>query len=191
MIARLPIEYDFNFIVSCPWGWYVRSRGEILRILAGLGDKDPKVQMTIARGIVGVKTSLDSRSVVQALHTLYQKDPSALRSTLKWVPIDLWTKSDVDSIKDAVGKLKALIGPEERWRMTVETRRYTARHKIEITREVAELIDQKVDLMNPDKIVRIEIIAQHAGISLLKPGEFFSSMKTQPPSVDLPNQIKR
>jgi tRNA acetyltransferase TAN1 len=61
--------------------------------------------------------------------------------------------------------------------MIVETRRYTALHKIDIIKELAELIDQVVSLENPDKIVRIEILGNQAGISVLKPEEIFSVMK--------------
>jgi tRNA acetyltransferase TAN1 len=72
-----------------------------------------------------------------------------------------------------------MIGTGETWRMIVETRRYTALHKVDIIREVAELIDERVDLENPDKILRIELIGKHAGISVLKPYEIFSAIRTQ------------
>jgi len=173
--------YDFNLLVSCPWGWYGNAKAEIMRILAENGDKQPKVQMTLARGIIGVKTALNPRSVVQFLRTLFEKDRSAIQYTLKWVPIDLWTNSDIESMKAGVTRLRNGIQPNETWRMSVETRRYTALHKIEIIREAADLIDQRVDLENPDKIVRIDILGNQAGISVLKPDEIFSAMKIQQP----------
>jgi len=173
----LSAEYDFNLLVSCHWGWYAPAKAEIVTILAHMGDNQPKIKMTLARGIIGVRTSLNPRSVIQALRALFENDASAIQHTLKWVPIDLWTDSDIESIKKAVATLRTMIQPSETWRMTVETRRYTALHKIEIIREAAELIDQKVDLENPNKIVRIDIIAGHAGISVLKPSEIFSAMK--------------
>jgi tRNA acetyltransferase TAN1 len=144
-------------------------------VFSEIGDKTPNVQMTLARGIIGVKTSLDARSVI---HTLSHRKTPALQFTLKWVPIDLWTNSDVESIKEAVGRIRERIGPNETWRMTVEKRRYTALRTIDIIKETAELIDQKVDLKNPNKIVRIDIIGGHAGISVLRPGEIFSATRT-------------
>lgn len=173
--------YDFNLLVSCSWGCHGNAKAEIMRILAENGDKQPKVQLTLARGIIGVKTAQNPRSVVQFLRTLFEKDRSAILHTLKWVPIDLWTDSDIESIKTGVTRLRNGIQPNETWRMSVETRRYTALHKIEIIREAAELIDQKVDLENPDKIVRIDILGNQAGISVLKPDEIFSVMKIQQP----------
>ncbi len=64
--------------------------------------------------------------------------------------------------------------------MKVKKRRYNLYHSIEIIEELAELIDEKVDLGNPDKILRVEIIGKNAGLSVLKPGEIFSTQKGVP-----------
>ena len=62
--------------------------------------------------------------------------------------------------------------------MTVEKRRYARFHKIEIIRELADLIGEEVDLENPDKILRIEIIGKYVGLSVLAPQDIFSVAKT-------------
>lgn len=169
--------YDYNLLVSCSWGAYGRAKGEIMRVLRMLGDEDPIVRRTPAEGIIGVKTHLEAREVVHGLRRLFEEDPSLLLHTSKWVPIDLWTHSDMESMKEAVAELGKKICADEKWRMTVEKRRYTRYHKIEIIRELAELIDRKVDLENPDKILRIDIIGKYAGASLLKPEDVFSATK--------------
>jgi len=156
--------YDFNLLVSCYWDNYGKAKGEITNLLERLGDKNPQVRRTIARGIIGVRTCLN-------------QDSLAIQHTFKWVPIDLWTLSDMDSIKEGVKQLKNKIQKGEKWRMTIEKRRYTQHHKIDIIREIAEDISKKVDLENPDKILRIDIIGKYAGISLLKPKEIFSVSK--------------
>jgi len=73
--------------------------------------------------------------------------------------------------------IKEKIHEGEKWRMTLEKRRYTRYHKIEIIKDLAELIQEKVDLKNPDKIVRIDIIGKYAAISVLSPNEIFSTTK--------------
>jgi len=169
--------YDFNFLVSFSWGLHRRAKEEIMHILKMLGDEKPLVKPTIAEGIIGVKTRLDPREAVQGLRMLFDKDPPIFQHTLKWVPVDLWTHSDMESMKEAVVKLRNKIRAGERWRMTVEKRRYTRYHKIEIIRELANLIDEKVDLENPDKILRIDIIGKYAGMSILTPQDVFSVAK--------------
>jgi tRNA acetyltransferase TAN1 len=169
--------YDFNLLVSCSWGVYGKAKKEIIHILEMLGDESPLVKRTIAEGIIGVKTRLNSREVAYGLRRLFDEDHFAFQYTLKWVPVDLWTLSDMDSMKQGVRKLRNRIHVGERWRMTVEKRRYSLHHKIEVIREFADLIDEKVDLENPEKILRVDIIGRYAGISVLIPQDVFSVTK--------------
>lgn len=170
--------YAFNLLVSCSWGGFRRAKGEITRVLQLLGDENPIVKPTFAKGVIGVKTRLNPREAVQELRKLFKEDPSILQHTSKWIPVDLWTYSTMAFMKRTVTELGKSILKGEKWRLTLEKRRYTLHHKIEIIRELAELIDRKVDLENPDKIIRIDIIGKYAGVSLLKPQEVFSVEKT-------------
>jgi tRNA(Ser,Leu) C12 N-acetylase TAN1 len=169
--------YDFNLLVSCSWDAYREARREILKVLELLGDKQPLVKPTLARGIIGVKTNLDPKQVVRELQRLFSKGLFVFEYTLKWVSVELWTFSDIESMKEAVAGLRDKIKPGERWRITLEKRRYTLCHKIDIIRKLAELIDEKVDLEKPDKILRVDIIGKYAGISVLSPRDIFSTTK--------------
>ena len=169
--------YDFNLLVSCSWDNYGKAKSEIIRLLERLGDKNPYVKRTIARGIIGVRTCLNPREVTRCLREVFDQDPLVIQHTFKWVPVDLWTLSDIDSMKEGVTQLEDRIKKGEKWRMTIEKRRYTQHHKIDIIKEIAELINEKVDLENPDKILRIDIIGKYAGISVLEPKEIFSISK--------------
>ncbi len=169
--------YDFNLLVSCPWVVSGAAIREVTCLLKRLGDEEPLVKRTAARGMIGVKTSLDARIVVRELASILCDVSAAFQYTLKWVPVDLWVNSDLESMREAVLKLRDQIRPGERWRMTVEKRRYTLHHKIDIINELAELIDEKVDLRNPDKVVRIDIIGKNAGVSVLSPQHIFSTTR--------------
>jgi tRNA acetyltransferase TAN1 len=169
--------YDFNLLVSCPWPVTWKAKREIADTLKLLGDDHPSIISTAAKGIIGVRTKLDSREIIKGLHKLLLKDPLALQHTLKWVPTDLWIHCDMNSMKKAVMDIRDKIREGERWRMTIEKRRYTQYHEIEIIKELAELIVERVDLKNPDKILRIEIIGKCAAISVLTPNEIFSSAR--------------
>jgi tRNA(Ser,Leu) C12 N-acetylase TAN1 len=169
--------YEFNLLVSCSWGAYIRAKGEILHILRMLDDESPVVKHTVAKGIIGVKTSLEPRDIVHRLRRMFNKDPFILQQTTKWVPVDLWTYSTLNSMRDAVKALRNKIRAGEKWRMTMEKRRYTRYSKIEIITALAELIDEKVDLKTPDKIIRVDIIGRYTGFSILTPRDIFSASK--------------
>jgi len=167
--------YDFNMLVSYPWSQYAKAKKEIQNIMKRLGEEKPFVTRTIAEGILGVKTCQKPREVIHALQRMLNEDPTIFQYTSKWVPIELWTYSDIDSLKKAADQLKTEIHVGEKWRITLEKRRFTKYHKIEIIRSIAELIDEKVDLKNPDKILYIEIIGKYAGIAILRPDDLFST----------------
>jgi tRNA acetyltransferase TAN1 len=169
--------YGYNLLVSFGWRKFYPARTEMRNILAKLGDKNPIIKGTIAQGIAGVNTILDPKQVIKDLYTIYNQEPTMFFHTLKWVPIDYWTSSDLESMARGVITLRDKIAKGEKWMMVVEKRRYTQYHKTEIIKHLAEYIDEKVDLRNPDKIVRIEIIGNNAGISVLKPYEVFSVSK--------------
>lgn len=166
--------YDYNILVSCSWGDYRRAQEEVIQILTIFGDESPFVGSTLARGVIGAKTRLDSRLVISRLRELFNENPMTLQYALKWVPVDLWTRSDIESMKEGIKTLRSKIGVGEPWRMTVEKRRYNLYHKMEIIEELAELIKEKVDLENPEKILRVDIIGKYAGISVLAPRDVFS-----------------
>jgi tRNA(Ser,Leu) C12 N-acetylase TAN1 len=76
--------FDFNLLVSCPWGVYQDATREIQDVLARFGDNDGQVERSVAEGIVYVKTCLDGRKVIRRLRDLFFEDLLALQYTLKW-----------------------------------------------------------------------------------------------------------
>jgi tRNA acetyltransferase TAN1 len=157
-----------------------KAKGELRRQLKSLDDSSPVIERTIARGILGVRTFLDARRVVAKLNEVVAENPNAINYVLKLRPVDLWTAPTIADLKVAVSTLKGQIRPGERWGMEVELRRFTSTHKMEIIEPLAELIDEKVDLRNPDKIVRIEILGNVAAVSVLKPEDVFSLHNPHP-----------
>jgi tRNA(Ser,Leu) C12 N-acetylase TAN1 len=165
--------YEFNLLVSGATRGLAAARGEILKLLRFLGDEQPLVARTAARGIVGVKTALDPRLVVQELRALLAHHPRLLQHTAKWVPIDLWTSSDIESLRRAVGRLKDRIAAGETWRMTVERRGHGI-HTRELIALLAPLLAARVDLRHPQRILRVDMVGPFAALSVLGPADILS-----------------
>jgi tRNA(Ser,Leu) C12 N-acetylase TAN1 len=164
---------EFNLLVSSSWRGPAALR-EIRQFLRELGDEAPIVKRTIVDGIIGVTTTLDPRGVIRDLRAVFERNPRRFRFTCKWVPVDLWTRSDLPSLKPGVMRLSDRIGVADRWRMTV-TRRSHARHRSrDLIRALADLVGGTVDLTHPDKILRVDPIGDHTALSVLTPMEIFS-----------------
>jgi tRNA(Ser,Leu) C12 N-acetylase TAN1 len=166
---------DFNLLVSSSWRGFRGASREIRGLLRTLGDEAPTVGRTLVKGLVGVKTTLDPRKVVGELSQLFEREPRRFRFTGKWVPVDRWTASDLESLNVAVAALRDRIRPGERWRMTVQKHRYTRHHADEVIAALAGLISEKVDLTHPDKIVRVDLIGDVAALAVVTPTEVFST----------------
>jgi tRNA(Ser,Leu) C12 N-acetylase TAN1 len=170
-----PMDEAVNLLVSCAPRAPGRSRREIVARLRGLGDPAPLVSSTERKGIMTVRTSLDPRDVVRRLRALHHDAPAAIRYTTRWLPVDAWTAPDTESLRRVVTGLRERIGPGERWRMSIERRAPGGPPPAELIAALAPLIEGKVDLTHPDKVLRLEVFSERAAVSIVTPDEIFSA----------------
>lgn len=164
-----------DLLVSYYWNNFSRARREAIYILRKFGDPAPKVERTTVIGIAIVHTSLDNRDVIQKCKELF-KAGFEFRFAIKWVPVDFWCETSLDSIKKAIDdNVAGSIGENETWGLKVEKRRWQKYHTIQIIEHLAAGIDRKVNLRRPDKLILIDVLGERTAISLLKPGETFST----------------
>ncbi len=141
-----------------------------------VGDIGPSVAKTGIRGLVVAKTTLDPFDVVEKLRSILQERPYELRYALRIMPIERVLPTNMDEIKKAAIELSEKIGEKEKFRITVE-KRFTNLHARDLVVAVAEGIERKVDLENPDKILLIEVLGGLTGISLIKPSDLLAVLK--------------
>lgn len=143
-------------------------------MLEKCGDAQARVQKTAVPGIALVHTSLDAREVIKRCRDLVSAGET-LRFAMKWVPVDLWCDTGLDTIKAAIDEhIRDRIEPDQTWAMQVEKRRWHQHHTREIIEYLASGIDRKVDLQHPDKTVRVDALGPTTAISLLEEDEVFS-----------------
>ena len=84
-------------------------------------------------GIAVAHTSLDNRQVIHRCRELLQEGKVRFDFAVKWVPVDYWCWTDLESIKQLIDeKVLPLIQPEETWAMQVNKRRWQTYHTIDI-----------------------------------------------------------
>ena len=126
-------------------------------------------------GIAVAHTSLDNRQIIHQCRELLHQGKMRFDFAVKWVPVDYWCWTDLDTIKQLIDeKVIPRIQPEETWAMQVNKRRWQIYHTIDIVTALAADIDRKVNLSHPDKIVWIDIIGNETAVSVLKPDDIFS-----------------
>ena len=92
------------------------------------------------------------------------------------MPIDAVVDTKMKDITAAVKHLSSAIGQGETFRITIETRDSPYSTK-ELIDAIADVIDKKVDLESPKKIVLVQVFGEYTGISVLAPEEILSVVK--------------
>lgn len=167
---------EFNLIVTCPRGMEFDAIYNIKDLLSEVGDSEAEAWETDVSGLILAKTRLDPIEAARRIRDYVKANPDRVGVVKRIIPIQRYVQSRIEAIVDAVRELKDMIKENEKFRITIE-KRHTQLGSREIITETAKLIDRKVDLENPDKIVLIEIVGPMTGISILKPSDIVNLEK--------------
>jgi tRNA(Ser,Leu) C12 N-acetylase TAN1 len=153
------------------------GKDEIHNVLTKLGDQKAEQELLVP-GIIGVKTNLDAREVVEEVREMYAGDPNSLSFTLRWVPVDYWCDATIDKIKTTVKEeIKDLFTADDQYFVDVVNHRSGLQNE-HITETIALMLKGKVNPDHPQKVIRIELFDKRACVSLLKPADVFSVIKS-------------
>ncbi|MDD3628182.1 MAG: THUMP domain-containing protein [Candidatus Humimicrobiaceae bacterium] len=114
----------------------------------------------------------EPKEIVKKLKKILKKDRDLFGRTHRYIPIDRWVKSTVPDMQKAIKSLVPGIKKDEKWMMDLEKRYYNKLDFKELIMKLTDVVDrEKIDLKKPEKIIKVEIVGDNAGISVLKPDE--------------------
>ncbi|TFF85452.1 MAG: hypothetical protein EU518_01110, partial [Promethearchaeota archaeon] len=91
------------------------------------------------------------------------------------IPIQFVCEIDLKQIEKIIEEnYSKFISEGEKFRIKLRRRKNKLIKRKTLIESVAKYIDNPVDLENPEKIVRIELLKNICGISFLKPGDIIS-----------------
>ncbi len=150
---------------------HIESSKEIVEILFKEIGSKAKFLKSKYDGIFFLNVS-KPREIVKKLSQLSRKKSTIFGKTYRYIPIDKWVKSDIPAMQKAIKPLVSKIGENEKWMMDLEKRYYNKHDFKELIIKLTDVVDRKkIDLKKPKKIIKVEIIGNNAGISLLTPDE--------------------
>jgi len=162
---------EANLIVTYAPTHTDSAKKEITEILKEAGERGKILGCDEGIAEVSVK---DARAIVKSLEDLNKEKFSY---TFAWVPVDKWCKAVVADMQKIVKKLSEEIGDEEKWKMDLNLHKSKESGRDLIMKLTAVIEKKKVDLNNPEKIVKVVVIGNKAAVSLLEKGELFSAAK--------------
>ena len=102
-----------------------------------------------------------------------KSEPFRVHFIQRLIPIDVVVDTTVEQIKDAATQLSPQVAAGETFRIDITDRESPISRK-ELIDTVAEVVDRKVDLDSPDKVVQVEVLGEYTAMSVVKPDEILS-----------------
>jgi len=163
---------EFNLIVSTFRFREEDAEDEILELLDKFGDPTAESEIIGIKGMILVHTSLDALTIINKLKELVASEPWQVRYVLRVLPIQVVVPTTLDAINDAANKLVSKMG-KDTFRVTVE-KRHSSLGSMQIIKSIAERINNKVNLENPDWVILVQVLGGLTGVSILRPNQTFS-----------------
>lgn len=160
---------DANLLVTFDPAHAGKAKEEANALLTEVGEK-PKFLESGIDGLFFLKIK-DPKKTVKKLREDCKKNPDKFGSTFHWTPIEKWCSSKIEEMSKVMKDIDAKMNPNESWKMDLGKRQYKGETPDLIIKLTDKISKPKVDLKNPQKIVRVEIIGDKAGISLLDASE--------------------
>ena len=167
---------DFNLLATADN--YNRSQAcsELWMLLRAVGDETPSVDRSPVKGLITARTSLDPQEAIRRLREELHVNRDHFKVLLRVMPIEVRVQTTLEEIKEASRRLASKIPEDDAYRITVEKRRTDLR-SMEVIDAVAEGIERRVDLENPDWVLLIQIIGRTTGISVIPPDGLLNVQK--------------
>ena len=163
---------NFNLLVSTSRFNEMNAKAEIWFTLLMCGDKYPIILGSNYPGLITATTNINNKEVMLKIKTILEKDSDFFQFILKIVPIDYVCETNLNVIKTFVEKNYPLyLNEDDSFKIELNRRKNENIERDIIIKSVAKLIHNKVDLDNPDKILRIELLGNVSGISFLNPND--------------------
>ena len=167
---------NFNLLVSTSRYNETNASAELWFSLLTCGDKYPIINNLDVSGLISALTNLNAKEVIHKLRKILKDDPHFFRFVLKMVPIDFLCESNIQVISQIIEKHhKEYINDDDSFKITLKRRNNELINRDNFIKVIADKIDYKVNLTNPDIDIRFEFIGNTCGISFLKPNDILKS----------------
>jgi len=168
--------WNFNLLATSEVLTRSQAASELWILLRALGDENPQVDRSPIKGLITAKTSIDAVEAIHKLRAYLQEHPGKFKTLLRIMPIDRVIATDLDELMEATKELSEKIDDDASFRVTLEKRKTDLR-SLEVIDAVAGILDQKVDLVNPDWVLLIQILGKHTGVSVIHPEDLLNVQK--------------
>ncbi|MDG6989931.1 MAG: THUMP domain-containing protein [Nitrososphaerota archaeon] len=156
-------------------GLEAKASAEFKEIALLSGIRKVVIDRSAYDGVIEVDVE-NPKVLLSFLTDFVRSEPFRVRYILRVIPVDKVVDTKAEEIVKAVKELSSSIGPGETFRITIESRDSPYSDK-QLIDALADVVDRKVSLDSPDKVVLLEIFGEYAGVSVISPHDIVSIQK--------------
>lgn len=163
---------NFNLLISTSRYNEDNAKAEIWFTLLICGDPYSIISSLDFQGLISATTTLNHKNVISDIKQIISKDPDFFQYILKIIPIDFVCQTRENIIKSIVqNHYREFINTQDSFKIVLKRRKNELIDRDPFIKNIAKIIDNEVNLTNPNIIIRIEILRQFTGISFLQQNE--------------------
>ncbi len=164
-----------NLVVTSAKGLEARASAELKEIALLSGIRKVSMERSAYDGVVEVEAE-NPKGLITFLSDFVKSEPFKVRYIMRVIPVDKVVDTKLGDITKAVKDLSSRIGHGEAFRITIEARDSPYSEK-EMIDAIADVVDRKVSLSSPDKIVFVQVFGEYTGLSVVAPQDILSISK--------------
>jgi tRNA acetyltransferase TAN1 len=164
-----------NLILTSAKGLEARASAEFKEIALLSGVRKVSLERSAYDGVVEIEAE-NPKGLLTFLAEFVKSEPFKVRYIMRVMPVDKVVDTKMEEISKAVKDLSSAIGQGESFRVTIEARDSPYGDN-ELIDAVADVVDRKVSLSSPDKIVFLQVFGEYTGVSVVSPHDILSIQK--------------
>lgn len=164
-----------NLVITSAKGLEARASAEFKEIALLSGIRKVSTERSAYDGVVEVEAE-NPTNLISFFANFVRSEPFKVRYIMRVIPVDKVVDTKMDAIIKAVKDLSGHIAEGETFRITIEARDSPYTEK-ELINAIADVVDRKVNLDRPDKIVLLQIFGEYACVSVTPPQDILSISK--------------
>jgi tRNA acetyltransferase TAN1 len=161
-----------NLVVTSAKGLEARASAELKEIALLSGIRKITIERSAYDGVIEVDAE-NAKELLSFIASFVRSEPFKVRYIMRILPVDKVVDTNLGDIVKAVKELSADIGTGETFRITIEARDSPYQEK-QLIDAIADVVDRKVNLASPDKIVFIQVFGEYTGVSVVTPQQILS-----------------
>jgi tRNA acetyltransferase TAN1 len=161
-----------NLILTSQKGSEAKASAEFKEIALQHGIRKLHVEKSDFDGVLEVDIE-NPRDFVAFLRDYVRSEPFRVHFVQRVIPVDLVVDTTLEQIKEAARTLGQEIGESETFKIDIDERDspYTRKQLIDV---IADVVERKVDLESPDKVLQLEILGEYSALCIARPDELVS-----------------